>query len=80
MPEYVERGIRLKHRVIRGRIATVVLVLENSSSVHQGRQLDECYFIVDAEIVRVDGLLESEPIRYVNAVVELYMALCGAFL
>ena len=29
MPEHVERGIRLKHRVIRDPIATVVLVLGN---------------------------------------------------
>ncbi len=80
LPEPVEKRIQLKHRVIRNSVAAAAFVLGNPSGVHQGRHPDEWYFIIDAGIIRDEGLLQSSSTRYVDAVVELRSAHGGAYL
>lgn len=53
-------------------VSVASMIMQRPTSVHQGtRQFNHIYCIVDADVVRREGLLLSRSARYVDAVVEL---------
>lgn len=65
------------HDIIHDHIAVASFILQHPTSVHVGREQDECYFIVHANIIRTMGLLNSRSTKFVDIVVQTRQASDG---
>ncbi|CAN5120191.1 hypothetical protein BH23CHL1_BH23CHL1_21980 [soil metagenome] len=71
MPEHVLRYVSERHPVILNPVRAFSVLLQQALTVHEDRKdKNHRYFIVDGETLRADGLLSSQTVRYVDAVVE----------
>lgn len=81
IPDHVVARIEARPLPFADTVLVASAVVQRPTSVHQGtRQPNHVYFIVDANVVRSEGLLLSRTARYVDAVVELRRVSGGTIL